>query len=42
MRLKHYQNELVNREANFNKMFNAKPKVGKLNLLNHFFFVDFT
>jgi len=30
---RHYQMELVNRETNFNKVFNADPKVGVLNPL---------
>jgi len=30
---RYYQMELVNRETNFNKLFNADPKVGVLNPL---------
>jgi hypothetical protein len=30
---KHFQMELVNRETNFNKMFNGDPKVGVMNPL---------
>lgn len=31
--LKHYQNELVNREYSYNKLFNTKPSVGELNVI---------
>lgn len=31
--LKHYQNELVNRESAYNKLFNAAPNVGVLNVI---------
>ncbi|OHS99586.1 surface antigen repeat-containing protein [Tritrichomonas foetus] len=31
--LKHYQNELVNRETSYNKMFNVNPSIGELNVL---------
>jgi hypothetical protein len=33
LELKHYQNELLNREAAYNKMFSAKPSVGFLHVL---------
>ncbi|ELU13817.1 hypothetical protein CAPTEDRAFT_107275 [Capitella teleta] len=32
---RHYQMELVNRETNFNKMFNGDPKVGVMNPLSY-------
>ena len=31
--LKHYQNELMNRETTYNKVFNNKPQVGVLSAL---------
>lgn len=31
---KYFQMELVNRETNFNKMFNVMPNVGTINPLN--------
>jgi hypothetical protein len=31
--LKHYQNELVNRESAYNKLFSANPNVGVLNVI---------
>jgi hypothetical protein len=33
LELKHYQNELLNREAAYNKLFSAKPSVGVLNMI---------
>ena len=31
--LKHYQNELVNRELSYNKLFNVNPNIGELNVI---------
>jgi uncharacterized small protein (DUF1192 family) len=40
LELKHYQNELLNREAAYNKLFNARPAVGVLNVLERRVKVD--
>ena len=31
--LKHYQNELINREISYNKLFNVNPNIGELNVI---------